>query len=145
MVMDVFRCRHRNYFTSVLALDPLDVISEFGLLSIEAILDFGFIVVLERALLNGQHMAVVLLLKCLGIGDWLDGGVVMIDVTFTVDHGDHFLTLIPGDCLVVNGWFNGFIHTSVMMAVLDPVCGLTDVDGGEGSKYSHELFDSVAS
>ena len=123
VVMDVLRCSHRHNFACALALDPLDLVTELGLLGIETKLDLVVVLVFEGALLQRENVAFVVLVKSLRISNWLDGGMEVIDVAFAVDHGDDFLLLIPRDDLVVNSRSDGLVNAGVVMAIFAPRYG----------------------
>ena len=75
-------------------------------------------------------MALVLLLECLGVSKRLNAGVVVIDVAFTVDHSDHFLSFVPGDRLMIDSRSDELVDTRIIVAVLAPLTRLAIDNSG---------------
>ena len=109
----------------MLALDPLDLITELGLLGVQTTFNFSWLLVLVGAAFNWDDMALMLLFQSLGIGNGLHGGVVMVDVRLSINGGHHMLVLRPRDCLVVDSRVHFLMDSCVIVTILDPVCCLS--------------------
>ena len=120
VMMNVLRSCYWHNLSCVLALNSLDMITEFCLLVIDSMSCFLFIVMLEMTLFDWKNVAVMLLLECLRIGDRLDGSVVVVLVNFAVNGRDHFLMLLMRDGLMINCFLDLFMHSRIMMTVFDP-------------------------
>lgn len=92
-----------------LALDSL--VAELGSLQLQALSNLPVVAMLKGAMLNGSKVVVVLLWEDLGIGDGLDGGVVVVLVDLLVNGGGDLLVTLTVDCLVSDGWSNTLVDT----------------------------------
>lgn len=143
MVVIVLASHHRDSLLGPMTLNPLNMITEFGLLSIQATLDLLTVIVLEGAALHREDVLMVLLLDSLLIGDWLDGSVVVVLVELTVDSSGLLFPCVVGNGGMVDGWADEFVNCRVMMPVLGP--GLRQQEVGEVTGLSglHEFSDRV--
>lgn len=84
MVVDVLAGDDRQNSVGVLALHMDQLILELGSFLRQASLDLVLVVMLEAAVLNGDKVEVVLLIKDVFVVDGLDGSVVVILVDLLV-------------------------------------------------------------
>lgn len=120
VVVIVLASHHRDSLLGPVALNPLNMITELGLLSVQAALNLLTVIMLEGAALHREDMLMVLLLDSLLIGDRLDGSVVVVLVELTVDSSGLLFPCVVGDGGVVDGWADKFVNCRVMMPVLGP-------------------------
>lgn len=85
VVVDVLASNNGRHGAGGLALDAFRGVSELTLLGGQAALHILFVAMLERAVLDGDDIVVVLLTEDLGVLDRLDRGVVVVLVDLLVD------------------------------------------------------------
>jgi len=100
MMMDMLSGDHGLHTRRMLALDADGLILKFGRLLCEVLLILLGVIVLERAVLHGDDLGVVLLGEDFLVQDGLHGGVVVVLVDFAVEGG--------GDVFVL-GFIHGFV------------------------------------
>jgi len=103
VVVDVLAGNDGSDAAGVLALDALAGVAELSLLGLETGLDVIGAVVLDLAVLDGDDVVVVLLLKLLLVLHGLHRGVVVVLVNLLVNRGLHILVLSAVDGLVRDG------------------------------------------
>jgi len=101
-------------------LDLGALVSKLGSLGSETLLDLGIVAVLERAVLNGGKVVVVLLGENLTVLDGLDGGVVVVLVNLLVDGGLDLLVLLELMTLVGDSRGNLLVDGGVVVAGAGP-------------------------
>ena len=126
------RLPDRYDFFRPLPVNPLDLITELGLLSFQTLPDLFSVVVLEDSLIYRQDVATVLLIQRLLISDGLDRGVEVINVRLSINCSGHMLVLLPGDELVVDGLGNPLMDSGVMMAIFHPESNQEFVERWDG-------------
>lgn len=104
------------------------LVSELGSLSGEALLDLGVVAVLERAVLDGGKVVVVLLGENLTVLDGLDGSVVVVLVNLLVDGGLDLLVLLELVALVGDSGSDLLVDSGVVVSRL----GHEFLNGGLG-------------
>lgn len=101
-------------------LDLGALVSELGSLSSETLLNLGVIAVLERTVLDGGKVVVVLLGENLAVLDGLDGGVVVVLVNLLVDGGLDLLVLLELMALVGDSRGDLLVDGGVVVAGAGP-------------------------
>lgn len=120
VVVDVLASDDWSHRAGVLTLNPLRLIAVLALLSCELALDLVAVIVLVRAVLNGDNVVVVLLRHARLILHWLDRGVVVILVNLLVNGRLHVLVLSAVDSLVGDCWCDLLVDGGVMVTSLRP-------------------------
>lgn len=101
-------------------LDLGALVSKLGSLGSETLLDLGIVAVLERAVLDGGKVVVVLLGENLAVLDGLDGGVVVVLVNLLVDGGLDLLVLLELMALVGDSRGDLLVDGGVVVAGAGP-------------------------
>ena len=101
-------------------LDLGALVSKLGSLGSETLLDLGVVAVLERAVLDGGKVVVVLLGENLTVLDGLDGGVVVVLVNLLVDGGLDLLVLLELMALVGDSRGDLLVDGGVVVAGAGP-------------------------
>lgn len=101
-------------------LDLGALVSKLGSLGSETLLDLGIVAVLERAVLDGGKVVVVLLGENLTVLDGLDGGVVVVLVNLLVDGGLDLLVLLELMALVGDSRGDLLVDGGVVVAGAGP-------------------------
>lgn len=101
-------------------LDLGALVSKLGSLGSETLLDLGVVAVLERAVLDGGKVVVVLLGENLAVLDGLDGGVVVVLVNLLVDGGLDLLVLLELMALVGDSRGDLLVDGGVVVAGAGP-------------------------
>ena len=101
-------------------LDLGALVSKLGSLGSETLLDLGVVAVLERAVLDGGKVVVVLLGEDLAVLDGLDGGMVVVLVNLLVDGGLDLLVLLELMALVGDSRGNLLVDGCVVVAGAGP-------------------------
>lgn len=96
------------------------LISELGSLSSETLLDLGVVAVLERAVLDGGKVVVVLLGENLTVLDGLDGSVVVVLVNLLVNGSLDLLVLLELVALVGDSGSDLLMDSGVVVSRLGP-------------------------
>lgn len=91
------------------------LVLELSGLSCETALDVGLVTVLERSVLDGDEVVVMLLGEDLTVLNGLDGGVVVVLVNLTVNGRGYVLMSVRGDSLVGDCGSNGLVDSSVVV------------------------------
>jgi len=81
VVMHMLDRHHGDDRLRVLAIRVLGLVLELGDLGRETNIPVALVIVFDRAALNWQEVVVVLLLEGAGVCDWLDGGVVVLQIS----------------------------------------------------------------
>lgn len=102
------------------SLDLGALVSKLGSLGSETLLDLGVVAVLERAVLDGGKVVVVLLGENLTVLDGLDGGVVVVLVNLLVDGGLDLLVLLELMALVGDSRGDLLVDGGVVVAGAGP-------------------------
>jgi hypothetical protein len=106
-----------------LGVDSLDLdalVSKLGSLGSKALLDLGVVAVLERAVLDGGKVVVVLLGENLTVLDGLDRGVVVVLVNLLVDGSLDLLVLLELMALVGDSGSDLLVNSGVVVSRLGP-------------------------
>ena len=106
-----------------LGVDSLDLgalVSELSGLSGEALLDLGVVAVLERAVLDGGKVVVVLLGENLTVLDGLDRGVVVVLVNLLINGSLDLLVLLELMALVGDSGSDLLVDSGVVVSRLGP-------------------------
>jgi hypothetical protein len=130
VVVDVLAANRGGNGLSVLGLNLDALVSKLSGLGGETLLDLGVVAVLERAVLDGGKVVVVLLGKNLAVLDGLDRGVVVVLVNLLVDGSLDLLVLLELVGLVDNSGGNLLVDGGVVVTRLGP--GLKSASGMEG-------------
>lgn len=101
-------------------LDLGALVSKLGSLGSETLLDLGIVAVLERAVLDGGKVVVVLLGENLAVLDGLDGSVVVVLVNLLVDGGLDLLVLLELMALVGDSRGDLLVDGGVVVAGAGP-------------------------
>ena len=104
MVVDVLARHDGGHAAGALPLHTNNLVLELGLLGSDAALHFLWLVMFERAMLDGNDVVVVLLRQSRGVMHRLYGGVEVLLMDFLVDSWLHILVLSAADGLVSDGW-----------------------------------------
>ena len=110
------------------SIDLGALVTELGSLSGETLLDLGVVAVLERAVLNGGKVVVVLLGENLTVLDGLDGSVVVVLVNLLVDGSLDLLVLLELMALVGDSGSDLLVDSGVVVSRL----GHEFLNGGLG-------------
>ena len=116
VVVDVLTANGGCNRLRVHSLELGTLVSKLGSLSSETLLNLGVVAVLERAVLDGGKVVVVLLRENLTVLDGLDGGVVVVLVNLLVDGGLDLLVLLELMALVGDSRGNLLVDGGVVVA-----------------------------
>jgi hypothetical protein len=120
VVVDVLTADGGGNGLGVDSLDLSALVSELGSLGSKALLDLGVVAVLERAVLDGGKVVVVLLGKNLTVLDGLDRGVVVVLVNLLVDGSLDLLVLLELMALVGDSRSDLLVDGGVVVTRLGP-------------------------
>lgn len=120
VVVDVLTADSGGNRLGVDSLKLSALVSELSSLGSEALLDLGVVAVLERAVLDGGKVVVVLLRKNLTVLDGLDRGVVVVLVNLLVDGGLDLLVLLELMALVSDSGSDLLVNSGVVVSRLGP-------------------------
>lgn len=120
VVVDVLTADSGGNRLGVNSLDLSALVSKLSSLGGEALLDLGVVTVLERAVLDGGKVVVVLLRKNLTVLDGLDGGVVVVLVNLLVDGSLDLLVLLELMALVGDSGSDLLVDSGVVVSRLGP-------------------------
>lgn len=112
----------------VLTLNALRFVPVTSLLGRKLTLHLIVVVVFVGAVLNRDHVVVVLLRELCLVVDRLDRGVVVVLVNLLVDRRLHVLVFSAVDGLVSDGRGNLLVDGGVVMAGLGPAANVSRLD-----------------
>jgi hypothetical protein len=120
VVVDVLTTDGGGNRLGVDSLDLSALVSKLGSLGSKALLDLGVVAVLERAVLDGGKVVVVLLRENLAVLDGLDRGVVVVLVNLLVDGSLDLLVLLELMALVGDSGSDLLVDSGVVVSRLGP-------------------------
>ena len=120
VVVDVFSSNHWCHGVSLLSTTFCPDILELCTLLFETCFDGLFITVMVLSMLDGNNVMMVLFWEDFAVFDWLDRGMVVVLMYFTIDGGLSFLMANLCDLLVHNGRCHFLVDSGVMVTSLVP-------------------------
>lgn len=120
VVVDMFACNDRCDRMALLGAALGAGALELSTLLLEASLDGSRVPVVKFTVLYGHNVVVVLFGKHLTVLDWLDGGMKVILVDFTINGSGGLFMAVLGDGLLCDSGGNLFVDSGVMMSSLVP-------------------------
>ena len=120
VVVDVFSSNHWCHGVSLLSTTLYPRILELCTLLFETCFDGLFVAVMVLPMLDGNNVVMVLFWEDFAVFDWLDRGMVVVLMYFTVDGGLSFFMANLCDLLVHNGRCHFLMDSGVMVTSLVP-------------------------
>lgn len=120
MMMHALASDDWGHSAYTLSFDTMYLIVKLCLLGSPSAMCFFRVVMLERSMLDRQHIRMMLFWQGNLFVDVLDGDVIVVLLDFFVNCSLHIFMLGTCDCLVCNGWRYSLVDGGVMMASFGP-------------------------